>query len=522
MDEQFNQPKDASDPAIDLTKIGEIEQLPQQESNSPVVPSAPENLPPQPPPLNPENLSPVTSGPPVFSAPPPPPPPPNQTFLAEEEGGLGGLKKLWPIPLVVLIIVLLGFLFIKFNPFFGGTYTSKSATLTYWGLWEEDNVLAGIIADYEKNHPSIKINYVRQSATDYREHLQSFLAQGKGPDIFRFHNTWVPMLKNELSPVPATVFDASTFSSTFYPTANNDLKSGGVYLGVPLEIDGLAFFVNDDLLKAAGKTAPTTWDDLRKLALALRVPQDTSQPIQIAGVALGRTENVDHWSDILALMMLQNGVDLNNPQGNLAEDALTYFTLFSSVDHVWDETLPSSTTAFANGKVAMYFGPSWKIFEIKKINPNLNFKVLPVPQLPGSNVTWASYWAEGVAKRSKNQAAAWDFLKYLSSKETMQKLYQASSQTRLFGEPYSRVELGALVKSDPYVGAYIQEAPNAKSWYLASQTFDNGINDKMIKYFGDAVNAVNQGKTAKEALETVSKGVAQVLAQYGLSSPVIR
>lgn len=442
-----------------------------------------------------------------------------KTFLSAQGEGGSKIKGFLVFFLILVFLFVLGgfgykFLLPRFTP-------TEEINLTYWGLWEEENLFSGMIADYEKTHPKVKIAYLRQSSREYRERLQSALARGEGPDIFRFHNTWVPMLKNELASIPANVFDAASFEATFYPVARSDLRWGNSYVGIPLEIDGLGLYINSDLFRAAGKSPPASWDELRRMAIELTV-RDSQGQIQIAGVALGRTENVDHWSDILALMMLQNGVDFANPVGDLAEDALTYFTIFSQTDRVWDKTLPPSTLAFAGGKLAMYFGPSWATFEIKRINPQLNFEVVPVPQLPETNITWASYWVEGVSKKSSHQEAAWEFLKYLSSKEVLQKLYQTASQTRLFGEPYSRVDMGSLLETQPYVGAYLKQAPSARSWYLASRTFDNGINEKIIKYFEDAVNSVNQGKTAAEALKTAAQGTAQILAQYGLSSPVVR
>jgi len=445
-----------------------------------------------------------------------------KTFV-EGEGGAGGkFKRFLSILLIIIFLGAIGGAVYKFVlPRFFSLGGKNEVSLTYWGLWEEDNVLSTVLADYQSSHPNVKITYERQSPRDYRERLQSALARGEGPDIFRFHNTWVPMLKNELVPVPAGVFDAATFEATFYPVARLDLRVSNTYVGVPLEFDGLGLFINQDIFKAAAKTPPKTWDELRKTALELTV-KDSQGKIQIAGVALGRTENVDHWSDILALMMLQNGADLAKPTGSLAEDALTYFTIFSQTDKVWDKTLPPSTKAFAGGKLAMYFGPSWEVFEIKMANPRFSFEVVPVPQLPDTNITWASYWAEGVSKKSGNQEAAWEFLKYLSSKEVLQKLYQTASGTRLFGEPYSRVDMASLLENQPYVGAYIKQAPTARSWYMCSRTFDNGLNEKVIKYFEDAVNAINQGKTAKEALATAAQGVSQTLGTYGISSPVVR
>ena len=180
-------------------------------------------------------------------------------------------------------------------------------------------------------------------------------------------------------------------------------------------------------LRRPGKTFPTTWNELRQIARELTI-KDENGTVTQAGVALGRTENVDHWPEILGLMMLQNGVDLTKLTGKLAEDALDFYTIFSKDDGVWDATLPSSTVSFAGGKLAMYFGPSWRAHEIRLQNPNLRFRTVSVPQLPKTeaneaDVTYASYWAEGVWTRSKNKTEAWKFLKFLSQRDNLSKDY---------------------------------------------------------------------------------------------------
>jgi multiple sugar transport system substrate-binding protein len=415
---------------------------------------------------------------------------------------------------IILIIFLVSKLFSK--------KVVTSGEITWWGLWEDESTAGSLVAEYEAVNPKIKINYVPQAKQDYRERLTNALAKGTGPDIFRFHNSWVPMFKEELDPVPASVMNASDFATTFYPVVASDLALETGFVGIPLEYDGLALFINEDIFALAGKSPPTTWDDLRQLAIELTKKDEQGTIIQ-AGVALGRTENVDHWPEILALMMLQNGVNLATPTGKLAEDALTYFTVFSTVDGVWDATLPASTAAFAGGKLAMYFGPSWRALNILEQNPALKFRTVALPQLPKggttqSDVAYASYWVEGVWARSQNKETAWDFLKFLSTRESLTKMYTAAARQRLFGEPYPRVDMADLLKNHPVLGPIITRAPSAQSWYLQSRTWDGptGINSLINKYFEDAINAVNSGTPAAKALEPVSQGVSQVLSQYGL------
>jgi len=401
-------------------------------------------------------------------------------------------------------------------------------TITWWGLWESEAIVRPILDEFEAAHPDIKVTYVFQSLPEYRERLQTAISQGRGPDVFRIHNSWVPMFRDDLSPVPADVFSAQAFESTFYPVVRDTLRVGPNYAAIPLEYDGLAMYVNTDLLSQAGLSVPTNWDDLRTTALTIsRCETDTGicapgDKILTSGAALGATENVDHWQDILSVLMLQNNVSLHNPSGKPAEDVLDYYSNYVHTYGIWDPTLPSSTAMFASGKVGIYFGPSWRVFDILSLNPQLNFSIHPIPQLPVDSdrgerpITWGSYWVEGVNNKSAHTAAAWELLRYLSTPEVLEKLHAAEiAAGRQFGEPYSRTDMAEKIASHPLVGPFISQAPLARSWYIASATQDGptGINTQLSEAYAKAVNRQLSGST-------LSTEINRILSQYGLSVPI--
>jgi multiple sugar transport system substrate-binding protein len=430
----------------------------------------------------------------------------------------------WPkrIIILVILIIFLGIAVVLGRIVLTNLTVPQEVILTYWGLWENDGIIKPLITEFEAKNPKIKVQYSKQSNRQYRERLQAAIERGDGPDIFRYHNTWVPMLKNQLAPIPETVMTVSQFKDAYYPVATGDLVGGQIIYGIPLMIEGLGLYYNEDIFAAAGLTSPpATWEEL--LALVPKIAKPEGNGFAVSAIALGTTGNIENYSDILGTMFMQNGANLAIPKGKEAEETLAFYHKFANPTdpvYTWNETMDNSMYAFANGKVAMILAPSWRAFDIiemaKQVNPALKFKIAPIPQLPGNTTTWASYWVEGISEKSKYKKQAAEFMQFLTSRESMIKLYTEESKVRLFGEPYARVDMASLLASDPYVGPFITQAKDARSFPVASRTFDNGLNDRMMKYLENAVNAINTGSSPQQELDTVSSGFSQVLSSYGL------
>ena len=428
------------------------------------------------------------------------------------------------IIIVLSISIIFGFLFWKFAPnlsLFNKAKPAGPITLTYWGLWEDDNLIKPLLAEYQSKNPNVVINYERKSSLNYRTRVQTQAREGVGPDIFRIHNSWLPMFRNDLAPAPAEVFTLSDYKGFFYPVAADSFTAGNQIYGAPMEVDGLALFYNEELLAGIGGKPPKNWQEFIDLAVKMTVKDESG--VKTAGAAMGTAGNVDHWSDILGLLLLQQpGVDLANVATTQVAEVLRFYTGFVTdpKKKTWDVNLPKSTDMFASGRLGFYFAPSWRAHELRVANPNLKFKVAPVPQLSGKSVAWASFWGEVVSAKSQNPTEAWKFIEYLPSAQSQRSAYQQASQIRLFGEPYSQVSLSGELVADPIVGAFVTQGPNYKFWYLSSNTFDNGLNDEMIKYFEDGINAMLAGTNASTVLQTVDKGVKQVLDKYTKPAPL--
>jgi ABC-type glycerol-3-phosphate transport system substrate-binding protein len=135
--------------------------------------------------------------------------------------------------------------------FFAGA-AKKSGTVTVWGLWENPEVMDALIANYKEKNPNVTVNYDDRSimkSDQYRETILARMNEGKDvPDIVLVHNSWVKRVKDSLSPAPAGVLDAKTYSSTFYPVANESAVIDGKVYAVPMYYDGLALVYSAHIL----------------------------------------------------------------------------------------------------------------------------------------------------------------------------------------------------------------------------------------------------------------------------------
>lgn len=474
---------------------------------------------------------------------PPPPPPSGSTGSSDFNDQLPdppAKKSIMSKVIIglVILVILAGIGLLAKNFLFKSDSTNSNiagtkTVITYWGLWESDAVMNGLIEQYEKDNPSVDIQYINSSKQDYYARLQNSFNRNP-PDIFRIHNTWLPILKSKLAPVPQDTVEKLGLNTDYFSVVSRTLSSGNQFYAIPLMVDNLALFYNKELLAATGETPPRTWWGMQDLAKNIKVTDEKGN-LKIASVPLGTTNNIDHWSDILGLMMVQNGVNLEQPTTDpeLIQDVLEFYSLFYVRDKVWDATFPNSTLAFATNKTIFYFGPSWRIFNIMDINPNLDFAVTSVPKLPKdlkrndpeavergegelSERNWASYWVEGVSAQSSNQKEAWKFLEFLSQNENLQQFYQAASQTRAFGEIYPVKDLASSLSSNPKLAPFIDQADTSYSWYLCSSTHDNGPNDVMIQYFENAINSINNGSDPAQAAQTLVSGIGQTMSRYGM------
>ena len=421
-----------------------------------------------------------------------------------------------------LALAIFGLAFVSAGCGGGGTGGNQEVVLRYWRPFGDSQQMDSLIADYQSLHPNVRIEYAKKNIETYEDDLLNALASANGPDIFAINNSWLPKYLDKVVPAPEEAISYRDYKDAFVDVVVNDFTRDQTIYGVALSVDSLALYYNKDLLGTAGiATPPKTWEDLASDVQAL-TRQDRLGYFTRSGASLGLNLNVNRGVDILYLMMLQQGVipwssdgitptfaqGLSTSEGfsNPAENALDFYTSFAnpnSPNYSWNSSGDYSIDAFANGRAAFLYSYAYTRQTLLQKSPNLNFDVAPVPQpdLEKPTVNFANYFGEVVNKQSPNSAWAWDFLKFISSKDSLDKFY---AQTKL---PSSRKDLISLQIQDPDIGVFAHANLTAKSFYKPDQNKLDSIISSMIDSVtlrGQSVSdALNQAESQAATLTQV-------------------
>lgn len=415
-------------------------------------------------------------------------------------------------------------------------------TLTYWRVFDDSDAFQEIIDKYKVIHPNITINYRKLRYEEYESELLNALAEDRGPDMLSIHNTWLRKYQNKLAPMPASITMAypieqgsikkevvpvlktakslslSDLKNLFIDTVYNDvvLDDNQIY-GLPLSVDTLVLYYNRDLLNNAGITqAPQYWNKEFQQNVKKMTKQDPVQGIVQSGIALGGSNNINRFSDVLSVLMMQNGATMMDgkqvmfnaipPAGqdkkyNPGLEALRFYIDFSNPGkevYSWNESLPNSLEMFTSGKLAMMFGYSYDLATIKAQAPKLNFSISKLPQIEGSpvEVNFANYWVESVSKKSKYQNESWDFIQF-AAKEEQAKTYLAKTK-----KPTALRSLVNTQKEDDELGVFASQLLTAKSWYRGKDAV------AAEAALGEMINSARQN--TEKILDAINTGAAKV------------
>jgi multiple sugar transport system substrate-binding protein len=293
-----------------------------------------------------------------------------------------------------------------------------------------------------------------------------------------------------------------------YPVAWNLGEWQGKQIAFPLAGYANLLNFNRTALDAAGVTPPTTMEELRDAAKKLTNPAKNQYGVTINGQKgpAGAQDWMVYNAQLGGHLLDASG----KPTVNSAENvkSLEFFkSLFTyappgAFDYDWG----ARETAFKNGIAMMQEG--WSVARSGYEDASQSKIVGKVattvaPTAAGMQPTYGfGGWGVGINKDSKNQDAAWAFIKWVTSKDIQKRWVQEGSGSYIRKSTLADPELTAKYPWQPFI----------------ANSFDKGDGNyrpripqypKMQDIIGLAVNEVlHSQKTAKQALDEAQAQIA--------------
>jgi len=413
----------------------------------------------------------------------------------------------------IVVVIVLGVVLYGFYTFFFGK-TEESAlpvTIEVWDVFDREEYYLEVFSNFNGINPNVSVNYRKIPPELYRQTVTEALAEGEGPDIYMINNTWLPLELRRLAPMNEFLpeINPAVVLNEFPDVVRFDFSreaSAGIPLiySLPSSIDTLALYYNADYFNSEGiVNPPATLEGLIEYSKRLR-RIDAEGNIQLAGIAMGSADNVNRSTDILSLLMLQSGAQMNatfdesvtiDQPVRKGEDlffpgaeAMKFYTSFSdpaSENYTWSPASEDSLDAFINGRAAMMINYAYQSDTIRKENPALNFKIAPMPQPADrlDKVNYANYWGFAVSKASQNPAVAWELIHYLTQEENARIYLRASGRPPALKSLIGNTAIDEEGREvfDPEYEIFSTQILSARSWiqpdsFEVEQILKNAIN----------------------------------------------
>ncbi len=282
---------------------------------------------------------------------------------------------------------------------------------------------------YEKLHPNVTIVAQTYGFSELPTKLQTVVGTSSAPDVVGIFGTNVTAFarSGKFDPVPSSVYTTQQMQSIYYAATTGAGLYNGKYYSLPHEynIENDGMLVSPAAFKAAGISHyPATWAELTTDAAKLTVRR--SGVVKRAGflfVTVGSTP-----SFFLGLILQQPGgyywakggvhVDFNTPQAATAMATMLNLQQYGPLRDFPVSVLDVSDYLF-RGQAAMAFRGPWTIGVGQTSYPKVAFDYVTVPSFTSQPPYFAaeSGWSDAVTASSPHKDVAWDFVKFMNSKD---------------------------------------------------------------------------------------------------------
>jgi multiple sugar transport system substrate-binding protein len=307
-----------------------------------------------------------------------------------------------------------------------------ATTVRFWAMGSEAEIMAELLAAFEREHPGIRIDVQQLPWSSAHEKLLTAFVGDATPDLAQLGNTWLPELAalGALAPLDAEVAASPVVRPPDYFTGiwETNEVDGALY-GVPWYVDTRLVFYRSDLLAAAGFAAPPeSWPRWLEAMRAIKARAGTERYAILLPL--------DEFEQLLAFALqsdeplLRDRGRWGNFRGAGFRRALAFYLgIFAEqlapiatqtqVSNPWDE--------LARGYFSFFIHGPWSIGQFTRRLPAAQQATwatapLPGPTGPGASIAGGSSLV--VFRRAAQPREAWQLIEYLSRPDVQRRFYE--------------------------------------------------------------------------------------------------
>lgn len=386
------------------------------------------------------------------------------------------------------------------------------ATIKFWAMGREAEVVAELLPQFERENPGIKVDLQNIPWTAAHEKLLTAFASDGLPDIFQLGNTWIPEFAalGTLQPLQSYVDASKTVApSDYFPGIWDTNIVDGQLLGVPWYVDTRLLFYRKDILAEAGfDTPPRDWAEWEQAMAAIKknvgpkryaVMLPLNEFEQQLSLALQQDDPLlrDH----------DNRGNFRSPgfrktlafYGNMFDQGWAPPMSETQISNVWDE--------FFNGFFAFYLSGPWNIREFRKRAPPAlkdawGTMALPGPDGPGAGIAGGTSLV--LSRHSARKDASWKLIEFLSRPDVQERFHALIGDLPPRRSTWERPAL----KNDPLALAFrdqlerVKPTPKVLEWERIVQE---------MRLASERV--VRGGESQDQAVEELDQRVDAILAK---------
>ncbi len=380
-------------------------------------------------------------------------------------------------------------------------------------------VVDGIIADFMKENPDIKVNAIYAgNYNDARIKALAALKSGEPAQLSVMFSIDIYELIEQDAIVAfddiVTTAEDRAWLDTFYPTLMENGRTGGKTWGIPFQRSTIVMYYNKDAFRAAGldpEKPPATWDELVAAGKKLTKADGSQWGMMIPSTGY------PYW--MFGALTMQNGQVLMNDAGNT-----TYFDAPATVEALqfWKDlgaqhkVMPQGTIEwgtlrqnFLEGKTAIMWHSTGNLTIVKN-NASFDFGVamLPASKRRGTPTGGGNFY---IFKQTspEERTAALKLIKFMTSPERAAEWSMKTGYMGVTPAAYKTTQLQEYVKGFPYAAVARDQLEYATA---ELSTYETG---RVRKALDDAIQAaLTDAKTPEAALKEAQRTADRLLRAY--------